>query len=246
MLIYKAWRESRVRFLAAGVVLSAYCISFVRQARYNFPPVLEPALPYSAYVWRGIYNGLDTLVFVLVGVMLGLGGLERERGAGTAGFTLALPVTRLQLLLPRFVVAVLEIVLLAAIPLVVVPGSSAGIGRPYSFAQALPFALLFAVTGTVWVTVGSLWSTGCAGDHTGTIASILTPIVYAGAIGGTDLRHHPALNLFNVMNGSRLPFLDPTTSLITGPLPWMMLGVFLLTCTGLFGVSALITARRDF
>src|SRR5882672_4152461 len=157
MLFYKAWLESRVRFLAGGVVLTAYCTSFVRQARINFPPVLEPTLPYSAYIWRGVYDGLDTLVFVLVAVMLGLGGLERERGAGTAGFTLGLPVTRMQLLWPRIAVAALEVAALAAVPLAVVPWLSAGIGRPYSFAQALPFALLFAVTGTVWASVGFLW-----------------------------------------------------------------------------------------
>jgi ABC-2 type transport system permease protein len=246
MLFYKAWLESRVRFLSSAAVLSSYCFSFVRQARFNFPPVLEPSLPYSAYVWRGIYNGLDTLLFVIVAVLLGLGGLERERAAGAAGFTLSLPVTRLQLLVPRAMVAVLETALLAAIPLAVVPWTSVGIGRPYPFEQAAPFAFLFAVTGAVWACLGFLWSVTLSGEHTAAVAGILTPILYAAVCAGTILRRYPALNLFNLMNGSRLPFLDERTAVVTGPLPWTMLGAVVLVGAGLVAAAALVTTRRDF
>jgi ABC-2 type transport system permease protein len=246
MLFYKAWLETRVRFLASFLVLSAYCVSFVRGARYGFPPIFEPALPYSAYVWRGVYNGMDMLVFVLVAVLLGLGGIERERASGTAGFTLALPVTRLRLLAPRAMVAMLQMVVLALIPLVVVPWMSAAIGRSYSFADALPFALLFAVTGTVWVAVGLFWSAMVPGEHTSTIASVLTPALYAAALAAPALRRHPSLSLFNVMNGSRLDFLDAATSLVVGPLPWPGLGAVVLFAAALACLAAVVTARRDF
>src|SRR5215467_12875664 len=93
MLFYKAWLESRVRFLAAAAVLSLYCLTFVERARLDFPPILEPTLTYTAHVWRGIYNGLVAVVFVVMAGLLGLGGLERERESGSCAFTLALPVT---------------------------------------------------------------------------------------------------------------------------------------------------------
>src|SRR6266853_1713450 len=183
MLWYKAWLESRVRFLASGAVLGAYCVSFVQQARHNFPPIMEPTVPYSGYIWRGVYNGIDTLAFVIVAVMLGLGGLQRERGLGSAGFTLALPATRLRLLMPRAAVALLEMTSLAAIPVIVVPWLSASIGREYPVAQAVQFAALFVVTGAVWVSAGFFWSSVFTGEHTGTIACLLTPILYATLAG---------------------------------------------------------------
>jgi len=246
MLWYKAWLESRVRFLATGVVLSAYCVSFVRQARYNFPPIMEPALPYAGYIWRGIYNGLDTLVFVIVAVMLGLGGLQRERTLGSAGFTLGLPTTRLRLLVPRAAVALLEMTSLAAIPLIVVPWLSASIGRAYPIAQAAQFAALFAVTGAVWVSAGFFWSAVFSGEHTGTIACVLTPILYAAAVNGTGLRRFPLANIFNLMNGNRLPFLDVTTFLLVGPLPSTTLIGVALAALALFGAASAVTAREDF
>src|SRR5262249_19299677 len=137
MLYYKAWLESRVRFLAAGAVLSLYCLTFVQRARIDFPPVLEPMLPYTAHVWRGIYHGLVAIVFVVMAGLLGLGGLERERESGSCAFTLALPVNRLQLLWPRVVVAMFEMATLTVIPLIVVPWASASIGREYPAIHAI-------------------------------------------------------------------------------------------------------------
>src|SRR5262245_66651550 len=104
MLAYKAWRESRARFVLGAGVLVWFCASFVSEARHNFPPRMDPDLPYSVFVWRGIFNGPDTLLLVLVALMLGLGGLLRERASGFAVFTLSLPVKRWQILVSRALV----------------------------------------------------------------------------------------------------------------------------------------------
>jgi ABC-2 type transport system permease protein len=246
MLYYKAWLESRVRFLAAAAVLSLYCVSFVQQSRINFPSAFEPGLLYTKYVWRGIYDGLDVIVFVIVAALLGLGGLEQEREAGSAGFTLALPVSRAQLLWPRIVVAMFEMIALAAIPLVVVPWISASLGREYPVVHALRFAVLFAVTGTLWVSAGALVSVAVSSSHAAMVASVITPAVCAAVFSGTALRAHPALNPFNVMNGARLPFVNPVTALADGALPWTALLSFMLVSAILLAASAFGTSRRDF
>lgn len=246
MLYHKAWLESRVRFLAGGAVLAAYCVSFVQQSRLNFPPVYEPMLPYSAHVWRGIYNGPDTMVFVLMAAMLGLGGIEREREPGSCAFTLALPVTRVRLLWPRIAVALLELVVLAAIPLVVVPWMSASIGRVYPAALAARFALLFAVTGALWVSASVLCSVTMSATHTNVVAAVLAPAACAAIFGGTPLGRHPGFNPFNVMNGARLPFLDRSTDLLIGPLPWATLAAFVLVSAALLAAAAAAARRRDF
>jgi hypothetical protein len=246
MLYYKAWLESRVRFLAAGAVLSLHCLTFIQRARIDFPPALEPMLPFTAHVWRGIYNGLDMAVFVVMAALLGLGGLERERELGSASFTLALPVDRVQLLWPRVAVAILEMAALAAIPLVVVPWTSASIGRAYPVAQAVRFAVLFAVTGSLWVSAGVLCSVTIGATHANIVAAVLTPAVCAALFAGTALRQHPALNPFNVMNGSRLPFLDRATDLLTAPLPCTTLAAFLLISAVLLAAATATAGRRDF
>jgi ABC-2 type transport system permease protein len=246
MLYYKAWLESRVRFLAAGAILSLYCLTFIQRARLDFPPVLEPTLQYTVHVWRGIYNGLDAAVFVVMSGLLGLGGLERERESGSCAFTLALPVTRLQLLWPRVAVAMFEMAALAAIPLVVVPWASASIGHEYPIVHAARFAVLFAITGALWTAAGVLVSVAVSGAYSSIVASLLAPAICGAAFSSTALRGHPVLSPLNVMNGSHLSFLDTTTALADGSLPWPALASFALVSAGVLVASLYVTSRRDF
>jgi ABC-type transport system involved in multi-copper enzyme maturation permease subunit len=245
MLYYKAWLESRVRFLAAAAVQSLYCVTFIQRARIDFPPALEPTLTYTGHVWRGIYNGLDLVVFIIMAALLGLGGLEREREVGTDGFTLALPLSRVQLLRPRVVVAMLEMAVLAAIPLVVVPWASSSIGREYPVVDAARFAMLFAIIGTLWVAAVVLGSVALSG-YASLVAALLAPAICAAASSGTLFRAYPYASPFNVMNGARLPFLNRTTALVAGPLPWTALIAFVAVSAALLSVAAAVASRKDF
>src|SRR5687768_5860783 len=121
MLWYKAWRESRARFVLGATVLSLYCISFVRGAQHSFPPIYEPNMPYSVFVWHGIYRGPVVAIFVMLALALGLGGLQRERSAGTAAFTLSLPVSRISLVGGRALMALGQVNVLAIVPAIWVP-----------------------------------------------------------------------------------------------------------------------------
>jgi hypothetical protein len=56
--------------------------------------------------------------------MLALGGLRREHAAGTAAFTLALPVSRMRLGAVRVATGWLQVGALACIPLLIVPALS--------------------------------------------------------------------------------------------------------------------------
>ena len=82
MLFYKAWRESRARFLVALSALVLFSIGFLLRARTTFPPPEYPMLPYAAVVWSSFFGAWRTVVFSMVALILGLGGLQRERGAG--------------------------------------------------------------------------------------------------------------------------------------------------------------------
>src|SRR5262245_12692492 len=118
-LCYKAWRESRSRFLGGATIIGFFCLNFVQRTRLDFPPPREPWLNYTTYVWRGIYDGPLVPMFVLLVLVLGLGGLRRELALGTAPFTLAIPISRARLVAARAVVGVLQVAMLSAIPVLI-------------------------------------------------------------------------------------------------------------------------------
>ena len=93
---------------------------------------------------------------------------------------------------------------------------------------------------------GFLWSTVFAGEHTATIAAVLTPFLHIAVANGTRLQRFPALNLFNVMSGFRMPYRDPTSALLIGPPPWTTLAVLAIVAVGLLAVAARTTERQDF
>ncbi len=101
MLWYKAWRESCVRFVLSAAVLTFLSVGLMYRARTGFPPPERPGLLYSAWVWANIYGNLNPTVFIILAMMLGLGGLQRERPVETARFTLTLPVTRVHLVISQ-------------------------------------------------------------------------------------------------------------------------------------------------
>jgi hypothetical protein len=109
MLAYKAWRESRTRFLLSSVSLAWGC-SVVVLMQGSLRVELHAQMPYSKYIWSAVYksNGLRDLYLVLV-LTLGLGGLLPERARGTSGFTLALPVSRFRLVATRAMVGLAEL-----------------------------------------------------------------------------------------------------------------------------------------
>ena len=91
MLLYKAWRETRARFLISAATLGCFCAAFV---------VLRPWIQHSARrpfadaIIDSIYTDGVRNIFVMLVVTFGMGGLAQEQARGSAPFTLALPLSR--------------------------------------------------------------------------------------------------------------------------------------------------------
>ena len=83
MLWYKAWRESRVRFLLTVAVWSFLCVGLMYRARTAFPPPERPDLPYSAWVWANIYGNMNPTVFIIL--VMTWSGRSAARTAGWIG-----------------------------------------------------------------------------------------------------------------------------------------------------------------
>src|SRR5437868_14371957 len=182
MLAYKAWRESRGRFLLSAAALSWFCSVFVL-----FRPMAPAAArrPFADFVIDSIYAGSVRNIYVVLVLALGLGGLTEELAKGSAAFTLALPVTRAHLVLSRATTGLLEVLTLALVPTIVIIGLSPVISETFSVVRAGLYSMQWAMTGSVLFAVAFLLSVWVKGAYTALTAAILVVGAYATLVSAT-------------------------------------------------------------
>jgi ABC-type transport system involved in multi-copper enzyme maturation permease subunit len=237
-------------------------VALVVRARTQFPVPSNPNIPYTGFVWviafAGPVVGGNAIGFTYMALLLGLGGLQRERGTRTALFTLGLPLTRSRLVGGRALVGLVELVVLAIIPVVLIPTLSPWIaGRHYPIEQAALHASLYLAWGTVWYGVGLCWSIVLTGEFAPVIACVLTPIGYmialvnvARLLGGQTVSDSTspvfaAANFTYFMSGMGQMW-PPNSGLFAGPLPWAAFSVLACITLSLLALAAAVTARQDF
>ena len=248
MLWYKAWRESRSRFLIAACAVALFSVAAIWSARTGFPPPQTPKLPYSAFVWGEFYGNGRAAVFSIIALVLGLGGLQRERASGSAPFTLALPVTRGQLVAARAVVGLLQLIVIALLPALIVPALSPVLARHgYPWSQTFQYAALFMSWGVVWFAIGVVWSVLFTAEFTAAALSLLTPfaymVIYAQLSRGG--RRFLAANPFEMMSGG-LDHALGGRMLLTEPLPWPAVLVLAVIASVLLCGAWRVTVRQNF
>src|SRR5712671_3448407 len=182
----------------------------------------------------------------MVALVLSLGGLRRERAAGSAGFTLALPVGRVQMLATRAVTGLAEMTALTLIPALIIPTLSPVIAhQTYPILQAFRFGVLFMSWGAVWFGIGFMWSVLFAGEYTAAVVSLLTPfayiVVYANVSGGG--RRFLSANPFVFMSG--MEHFTNGTSTLTGALPWIEIAVLAGVASALIAAAMWVSSRQS-
>ncbi len=179
MLWYKAWLETRWRFLIGLVLLAlSACavvvgypevvklLSSVPTIEVNgeigrrIKDVVELSRSYRGYVWSQWFHQNLLQTWTIFAVLLGTGGLlSQASSGGGALFTLSLPVTRNQLLAVRAATGLAELAILAFVPSLVLPALSPAIGESYSVADVLVHGACLFVAGTVFFSLAFLLST---------------------------------------------------------------------------------------
>ena len=244
MLFFKAWRESRIRFLLSAAALAGMCGMFVYlQAEIKSQDGISGS--YISYIWRFVYGGYMREFFLVMVLLLGVGGLLRERAYGTAVFTLVLPLHRWQIVAARAIVGVLEVAGLALVPAIIVPASSRVMGASYPISQALMFAVLWTVGGMAVFSMAFLFSATLAGEYSAPVASLVGLLAYSGLVQLPVFRKYP-VDLHDIMSGAEMPYFDSNSSLLIGPFPWTVVTVVVLVGLCLLALSGIITRRRDF
>src|SRR6266496_1216778 len=101
MLWYKAWLETRSRFLISLAGIVVLCSYIVYHGDREALPSTK--LSYYYHVLHGGHVALCTM-WVAAVTLLMMGGLLREKAVGASSFTLSLPVSRRQLMAVRICV----------------------------------------------------------------------------------------------------------------------------------------------
>lgn len=247
MLFYKAWLESRSRFFIGLIVIAALCCVFVlfHELFRSRMQTTRGTLPYQDYIYLRVYGGFVRGIFLLVAIVLGLGGLNAERERNTLMFTLALPVRRGYLLATRAMTGLAEVATLALLPALLIPWLSAGAGQVYPAFQSWNFFVLWVVIG--WVVFASAFLASCVleNDYSALTAALIAFYIYPLAVARTPfLRPYP-LHIHYIMNGTGMPYFDPRTHSFVGPLPWTILGGVSLVSVALIYLASQLSVRME-
>ncbi|MFC5583184.1 hypothetical protein [Rhodanobacter terrae] len=248
-LLFKAWRESRERFLLGAALLAAICVSgvFCRGSLMKVFVPNEPFVgaPYVGFIYRLVYGGPARGLFVIMAVVLALGGLQRERLHRTAGFTLALPASRAQLVGMQALLGLGQIAVLSALPLLLLAVCSQLAYVSYPLGQMVRFGLLWLAGGAVFFAVAFLAATLFRNEYAALAASFVFMIFYPIAVLFPPLNRYP-LNVHHIMSGLAMPYFDARTALLVGAPPWALLASMLAIAGVLIVLAVQVVRCRDY
>jgi hypothetical protein len=256
-LFYKAWLETRTRFIVGSIALCGFSIFLI----WHYPPQMErlatwalahPAVHrpwwfdrethnYAFYVWHRQYGGLARDAWMFSAALFAVGGLTQESAKGSAAFSLSLPVKRTRFTIAYSVVACAELLMFALSPAVIIPAVSPFVGGSYSVSEALSRGLILFIGGSVIFGFTLFVASLVTSPSVPVIVGIASVIVLGTVVSPyDDPRSEPALfdaiDIFRLMSGP--------PDLRWHAVPW----IGLLICAGLFALSfvaasALINSR---
>lgn len=237
MLWYKAWFETRSRFLIALIGITAICSYVVFHGDRN-------TLSYTGIEWyNGVLNSGGTILvttWLMAVTLLAMGGLLRERASGASAFTLALPVGRTFLVSVRIAMGLMQAVALVIVPWIAMYVVDSVFGKTHSIPQVFFRIVLMLGGGLIFFALGILVSSLVEGEYT-------APVVAFGAIALIAISlADPPLRVYNpwiFMVGSE--YLHKPTMLLAGPIPWMHAGANTAIAALLLALAIRSTKNRD-
>lgn len=245
MLWYKAWRESRLRFIVSAMTLATACVLIVEHWRSQQAQA-QGSVTYLQYVWVWSYRGGVKNLFLFLTPLLGLGGILKEKAYGTFTFTLGLPVTRSQLVWTRAAMGFLQMGALALLPALLIPALSPLVHQSYPFWQAIRFSLIWIICGTVLIAMPFLLSSLLEGEFSPLVATYIGLFSYIYVSRSPALESHPFIDLWRIMAGYEMPYFRSDSYLLAGPLPWGMFSAIASLSLATLLLAAYVVQRRDF
>jgi ABC-2 type transport system permease protein len=253
MLWYKAWLETRWRFVVGLLMLTFFGASVVllhpltkdiRLEMPNLPGNLSESVreafalmsSYPGYIWSQWFAKNLSQFWTLFAVLLGVGGLATEATRGTALWTLSLPASRRRILAVRAGVGALELLALAVVPSLLVSALSPVVGQSYAVGDVLVYSLFMFCGGMFFYGLSFLLST-VFGDQLKPIIAGMCVAIVMGLLTMFSKRL-ASYSVYAVMSGQRY--------FTEGVPPWAGLAVCLALAAAMFYVSLRVLERRDF
>jgi ABC-2 type transport system permease protein len=236
LLWYKAWLETRARFLASLATLTLSSGIFVHHAQ----ALVRPEWKTDFYRLLFVNQQFLVIMWVLSVVLLGMGGIVREKAEGTSSLTLALPVSRAHLLGVRVGMGVLQASALGVVPWVAVFFLSSLAKRPILINQVFSYVLLLVGGGLVYFAMAVLVSSLVAGEYTA--PALAFGVVLLGAIVFDSWLRQ--FNVWRLVTGDFS--IDRSTYLLSAHLPWPGILASLSVAVLMLAVSIIVVQKREF
>lgn len=248
MLCAKAWRESRQRFAISALLVGGLCaglVLFHQLFQERMAAAGSPMTSFAAYAYGRIYGSVVRSLFVILAILLGLGGLSREATERTIGFTLALPVRRIDHVLARAAVGLGQVAALAALPIGLVPGCAALVGERFAIAQAAQFALLWLAVGAAAFAASFVVSVVVRGDHAALAVAMVALRIVPLVLARLPLVGRWQLSPDRLMSGRGMSYFDAAAQQLIA-IPWSVIAGALAVALTLLAIAAQVTARDRF
>jgi ABC-2 type transport system permease protein len=237
VLWYKAWLETRLRFLISlgGMVLLSSYFVFREDRRVRTPR--------AEWYYRTLHNGhtLIAVMWLLAVILLMMGGLLQEKAIGTSSFTLSLPVSRAKLLRVRILSGFLQAMALIIVPWGIMFLVASATGLANSVAQALFHVVLLAGGGTVFFALAVLTSSVIEGEYTAPAVCLGIVFIDMVALGESRFQvYSPWAFVWGT------EYFNRETELLAGTIPWAHLIGNALLAAFLTAIAIRVIQKRDF
>jgi ABC-2 type transport system permease protein len=236
VLWYKAWLETRSRFLTSLSTLTIFCGVFVHHAQ----GLLRPQWPSDFNRLLFVTQQFVVIMWILAAILLGMGGMVREKATGASSFTLSLPVSRTRLVAVRVGTGVLEAIALGVIPWATVYLVSFHAGMPIVISQVGFYVSLLLGGGLAYFALAILVSSVVEGEYTAPAVAfgmvLLTAILF-------DSWLRP-FNLWRLVTGDF--YIDRHTYLLANHFPWLGILGSLFVAALMLLASVQVIRTREF
>jgi ABC-2 type transport system permease protein len=248
VLWYKAWLETRARFLVSLATLTLFAGLFVHHALYivcssTFPcgqGLTHPVKQEDLHLVLLVTQTYIVIVWVLAVVLLGMGGIVREKALGTSSLTLSLPVSRARVLAVRIALGVVQSIVLAVVPWIIIFLVSRQAGVPVSITQAGIYVLLLVGGGLVYFAMAILISSLVSGEYTAP-ALAFGIVLLAAIVFDMWLR---SFNVWRLITGDFS--IDRTTYLLSTHVPWPGIIASLSAAILMLLAATIVLQKREF
>jgi ABC-2 type transport system permease protein len=253
MLWYKAWLETRWRFLIGLAVLLVFACGAV----FDYPAIArlnasvsaidapgslgrlireaaETQRTYRGFIWFQWYRQNLVQMWTILAVLLGSGGLLAA-SSRAALFALSMPASRARVAGVRAATALMELLVLALVPSLLIPLLSPAVGQHYGLGDTAVHSVSLFLAGSVFFSLAFLLSAvfddlwrpmliTCAVALSQTLVGALVGLPFSGM-----LRVMSAESYFR-----------------SGQVPWVGLGLALTAGLLMLYAAVAVVERRDF